>query len=61
MRFKTFLEELDAAGWQGVLDAQHTHIKYMWRNMYPAVAELEDENEELRLDLQEYVVRQPPI
>jgi hypothetical protein len=61
MRFKTFVGELEAAGWRNTLDAQYTNIKCMWRTMYPVVAELEDENEELYLDIQEYVDEQPPI
>jgi hypothetical protein len=61
MRFETFLAALDAAGWQGVSDAQHTIIEIMWRNMYPVIAELEDENKRLYSDIQEYLDEQPKI
>jgi hypothetical protein len=61
MRFKTFLACLDDIGWEGVYDAQHTEIKKLWATMYPVIAELEEEIEELDAEVQMYVDAQPPI
>ncbi len=47
MKFDDFLEALDRAGWEGIHDAQHRHIKLLWAKMYPVIAELEQEVFEL--------------
>ena len=43
MRKDDFIEALEAAGWRPVLDAQHTEIEKLWRQLFPVVAGLEDE------------------
>lgn len=43
MRFNDFTDALYAAGWEAPNDAQHRQIKELWRNLFPVVAELEDE------------------
>ena len=47
MRFENFIKELDSAGWVGMHDSQHEHIKILWAKMYPVIAELEQEVFEL--------------
>lgn len=61
MRFDDFVEALYTAGWLSTGDAQHTRIKELWKTLYPVVAELEDEVQELEADLHEYVANQPPL
>jgi hypothetical protein len=43
MRFDDFLKALESAGWSATRDAQHEKIKELWRNLWPVLAELEQE------------------
>jgi len=43
MKFDDFLKALDDSGWQGVSDAQHTHIKDLHKRLFPVIAELEED------------------
>ena len=51
MRKQDFITELQEAGWEGVHDAQHDRIGILWKRMFPLVAELEDEIEDLEKDI----------
>ena len=53
MKFSDFVDALYSAGWRAPCDAQHTEIKKLWRNLFPSVAEIEDELEEARAALKE--------
>lgn len=48
MKFNDFIEKLYSAGWADNTDAQHSNIEKLWREMYPVVAELEDELIEIK-------------
>ena len=61
MKFNDFVTSLYDAGWLGTGDAQHTEIKKLWRAIFPVVADLEDEVQELKEEIEEYVDAQPPI
>jgi len=43
MKFDDFLEALDRAGWEGIHDAQHRHIRELHRTLWPVISKLEDE------------------
>lgn len=46
MRQQKFIDSLHDAGWQAVNDAQWDNIGKLWRELFPVVAELEDELDE---------------
>lgn len=48
MKFEDFVNALMKHGWNSSNDAQHTEIYKFWKTLYPVVAELEDELEELK-------------
>tara|TARA_R110001599_G_scaffold173340_2_gene365147 strand:- start:4798 stop:4968 length:171 start_codon:yes stop_codon:yes gene_type:complete len=45
MKLDDFINELQKAGWQAVSDAQHENIKYLHRQLFPVIADLEDDLE----------------
>jgi hypothetical protein len=51
MRSQQFIEALYEAGWLAVHDAQHNNITELWKKLFPTVAELECEVEDLTNDL----------
>jgi hypothetical protein len=61
MRLTDFVNELQNHGWEPVHDAQHREIEKLWRKMFPVVALLHDEINQLEKDIQEYVEAQPPV
>ena len=62
MRKQDFIDALENAGWRSVHDAQHEQIDDLHRKIFPVVAELECEVEELVHDINEYInAPQPPI
>lgn len=48
MKLEDFIDALYKAGWQATTDAQHEKIEKMWRNLFPVVAELEDDLHDLK-------------
>lgn len=47
VRLENFIDELYKAGWQDTGDAKHVNIKYLHKQLFPVVAELEEEINEL--------------
>lgn len=47
MEYEAFIDALLWAGWHGVNDAQHTKIKELWAKMFPVIAKLTEEYEDL--------------
>jgi len=43
MRKQDFIDALYKAGWKSDGDAQWTNIEKLWRELFPVIAELEDE------------------
>ena len=52
MKFQDLVEALYAAGWQAPGDAQHANLKELHAKLFPAVAALEAELEDMTGDLQ---------
>jgi len=54
MKRREFIDAVYAAGWRNVQDAQHSDIGKLWEKLFPTVAlmeqELEEVLEELRLE-----------
>ena len=42
MKQQDFIDALYAAGWDNIGDAQHTNIRYLHKQMFPIIAELEE-------------------
>ena len=51
MRFDDFVDEIRAAGWKNLNDAQHTGIRKVWEKLFPVIAEMENEIEELKREI----------
>jgi hypothetical protein len=51
MKFEDFIKSIEDAGWQATCDAQHSNIENIWRTMFPVVAALQDEVDELESEL----------
>ena len=45
MRFEDFVDALWQAGWRPMADAQHTEVRKLWEELFPVIAELENELE----------------
>jgi hypothetical protein len=52
MRFYDFVEALLKAGWRPMLDAQHTEVRKLWKDLFPVIAALEDELERKMNEMQ---------
>lgn len=52
MQLDKFIEALYDAGWDSPHDAQHSHIEKLWRDMFPAVAEIHDELSEAQAEIE---------
>jgi hypothetical protein len=51
MELDEFIQSLNNCGWRSTHDAQHTEIEVLWRKLWPCVAMLSDELEEIRQDM----------
>lgn len=51
MKLDDFITKMYDSGWLATHDAQHSKIEALWRELFPVVAELEDELEQLKLDM----------
>jgi hypothetical protein len=51
MRSQQFIDALNEAGWRPTHDAQHDQIIELWAKLFPTVAELELEIEDLNTDI----------
>ncbi len=50
MKKQDFIEALKQAGWRAVHDAQHEQIAMLHRELFPVVAELEDELKVIKIE-----------
>ena len=56
MRREQFIEAVLKSGWKDTADAQHKGIEKLWRQIFPEVAQLEDEIDRLVNGLYKYGV-----
>jgi hypothetical protein len=61
MRKQDFIDALQKAGWVSINDAQWTEIEKLWRELWPVIAELEDDLEDAELIISEYAEGQVGI
>lgn len=52
MKKDELIKRLYDAGWDSPSDAQHTGIDKLWRELFPVVAELEDELEGAYMEIE---------
>ena len=45
MKLQDFIDELVKAGWEATGDAQHKNIKYLHQQLFPVIAQLEEDLE----------------
>ncbi len=50
MRFQDFVDAMHKAGWRSINDAQHDGIRKLWRELFPVIARLEDDLNEIKED-----------
>lgn len=53
MKFNDFVDAVREAGWRNVNDAQHTGLKKLHKKLFPVVAELESDMEDLDRELRQ--------
>ena len=57
MRLKDFIAAMYDAGWRDNCDAQHSGIKALHKQLFPVIAEIEEEMEDSRLESKEFMER----
>lgn len=50
MRLKDFIEAMHDAGWRDSCDAQHYGIKALHKQLFPVIAEMEEEIEDAKME-----------
>lgn len=50
MRLKDFIEAMYEAGWRDNCDAQHLGIKALHKQLFPVIAEMEEEIEDAQME-----------
>lgn len=57
MRLKDFISAMYDAGWRDSCDAHHSGIKALHKQLFPVIAEMEEEMEDARLEAKEFMER----
>ena len=52
MKKQDFIDALYEAGWDSTADAQHSEIEKLWASIFPCVAALEVEVQDLQEDVE---------